>query len=113
MKREKNIELKTQYVNYLAGVPSHKFASMSIKKDQGTVKRWRDKDPDFAYQCRQAISAFVYRNVKKAKPEFRLERLLREDFSQRLEHDITGKLKVEVIGEFLSTRKKAKGTKTG
>lgn len=74
---------------YLEDVPSYRFASKHIKKSEDTTKRWRDEDPDFAEQCEQRVSAWVKKTLRKAKPEFQLERLLRDDFSQRTE--IVGK----------------------
>jgi len=108
MIKDKNYELKKQYVNYLKGVPSHKFASMSIMKSQQTTKRWRDRDRDFDYQCERAISTFVDKNVKKAKPEFRLERLIREEFGPKSELELSGKININLIEDVLSTRKKKK-----
>ena len=76
---------KEDYLIYLEDVPKHKFASKHTKISEDTSKRWRDEDSDFADQCEQRISVWVRRQLKKANPEFQLERLLREDFSQRTE----------------------------
>lgn len=81
----KNKILKEQYVNYLTQVPSHKFASMSIGKDRKTTLRWRDEDPEFATACDSAIATFVNKTAKRTRPEFQLERLLREDFGQSVD----------------------------
>ena len=58
-------------------------------KNEDTIIHWRNEDKDFADKCEAKISEFVKRTVRKTKPEFQLERLLRDDFSQRTE--LTGK----------------------
>lgn len=81
----KRKEIKEAYVNYLTQVPSHKFASMSVGVDRNTTLRWRDEDKDFATACELAIATFVSKTTKKTRPEFQLERLLREDFGQSVD----------------------------
>src|SRR3990167_9325638 len=85
---DKRLPQKQAYLDYLEEVPVHKWASKAIKIDENTSKRWRDEDQDFADQCESRISSFVKSNVKRAKAEFKLERLLKDDFSPRQE--ITG-----------------------
>lgn len=85
MKEDKNKELKKMYVDYLTQVPSHKFASMSIGKDRKTTLDWRDKDEEFSTACDTAIASFVNKTTKRTRPEFQLERLLREDFGQSVD----------------------------
>ncbi len=89
MIKDKRLSIKEEYLLYLSEVPKHKFACMAVKISEDTSKRWRDEDRDFADLCEQNISAWVRKTLKKTKPEFQLERLMREDFSQRAE--ITGK----------------------
>lgn len=81
--------IKRQYLQYLEEVPKHRFACMAVKISEDTGKRWRDEDKDFADLCEQKISVWIRRTLKKTKPEFQLERLLRDDFSQRSE--LTGR----------------------
>lgn len=83
MIKDDRLPLKEQFINYLSEVPSYRFASKSIKKSEDTTKRWRDEDVEFAEACEEAISAFVKRTLRKTKPEFQLERLLKDDFAQR------------------------------
>lgn len=89
-KLDKNKEKKAQYVLYLESVPKHKFACMAIGITDQTSINWRKEDPEFLRQCEAAISKFVDKNLKKAKPEFQLERLLREDFGQSIDHTTKG-----------------------
>lgn len=82
---DKNLPVKREYLLYLADVPKHKWASKAVRIDEDTSKRWRDADPDFADQCEQVLSEWVRKNLKKSKPEFQLERLLKDDFSEKKE----------------------------
>lgn len=85
MKLVKNEELKIKYINYLTEVPSHKFASKAIGRDADTTRAWRKEDSEFSARCEAALAEFVRKALKNTKPEFALERLLKEDFSQRQE----------------------------
>jgi hypothetical protein len=77
--------IKNAFLEYLLEVPSYKFASKAIKKSVDTTKNWRDEDSDFADRCEAAIAEWVKKTLKRTKPEYQLERLLREDFSPRQE----------------------------
>lgn len=85
VKIDKNKELKEEYVKYLIEVPSHKFASKAIGKDADTTRAWRKEDTEFSARCEAALAEFVRKTLKRTKPEFALERLLKEDFSERSE----------------------------
>lgn len=89
MIQDKRLHVKELYLEYLTDVPVHKWAAKYCMISENTSKTWRDEDKDFCDQCEARISQFVKRTAKRAKPEFQLERLLRDDFSQRQE--VTGK----------------------
>lgn len=89
MINDQRLPIKEKYLLYLEEVPKHKFACKAVKISEDTGKRWRDEDKDFADRCEEKISVWVRKTLKRTKPEFRLERLLRDDFAQRSE--ITGK----------------------
>lgn len=86
---DKVAHIKEMYLEYLEQIPVHKWASKYVQKSEDTMKKWRDDDPAFADACEAKISEFVRRTAKRARPEFQLERLLKDDFSQRTE--VTGK----------------------
>lgn len=88
MIQDKRLSIKEGYLLYLEEVPKHKFACKSVKISEDTGKRWRNEDQDFADLCEAKISEWVRKTLKRTKPEFQLERLLRDDFAQRSE--ITG-----------------------
>lgn len=80
---------KEAILTYLEFAPIYKYAAKSVGITDDTLKAWRDADKKFSDACEARISEFVRRTVKKTRPEFQLERLLKDDFSQRTE--LTGK----------------------
>lgn len=80
MKKDKNLIIKEAYLVYLENCPVHKWASKAVMIHENTSKKWRDEDKDFDDLCEAKISLWVGKTVKRAKPEFQLERLMREDF---------------------------------
>lgn len=97
MLKDKRFLIKEKYLLYLSEVPKHKFACKAVKISEDTGKRWRDEDQDFADECEAKISAWVRKTLKKTKPEFQLERLLREDFSQRSELTGEDNMPIQII----------------
>lgn len=87
MIQDDRLKRKELYLEYLSDVPVHKWAAKYIMISENTSKNWRDEDPDFCDQCELRISHFVRRTAKRAKPEFQLERLMRNDFSEKKEID--------------------------
>lgn len=92
MINDERLEIKEKYLLYLEDVPKHKWACKAVKISEDTSKRWRDEDEDFADQCESRISAWVKKTLKKSRPEFQLERLMRDDFSEHSTVEHTGKL---------------------
>lgn len=82
-------KIKEMYLEYLEDVPVHKWASKYCQISENTSKNWRDEDKDFCDACEERISQFVRRTAKRAKPEFQLERLLRDDFGEKKQVDVT------------------------
>ena len=80
---------KQMVLDYLGTVPMYKFAAHSVMIHRDTLEDWRAEDPVFSAQCQAKISEFVTRTLKKTRPEFQLERAMRDDFVYRQE--LTGK----------------------
>lgn len=68
----------------------YKLIGRSINKDEDTLAKWRNADPDFADQLEQGRDRFLKKHMKAAKPEFLLERM-EPLFRQKTETDITSK----------------------
>jgi len=75
---------KKAILAYLEFAPIYKYASKAVGITDETLKAWRDEDEEFSQQCEAKIAEFVTRTVRRTKPEFQLERMLR-DFSPRTE----------------------------
>lgn len=80
---------KLMVLDYLSVVPMYKFAAHSVLISRDTLDEWRKEDENFARQCEERISGFVSRTLRKTRPEFQLERAMRDDFVYRQE--LTGK----------------------
>lgn len=53
-----------------------------------TLKKYRDEDENFSERLEKARAQFIGKNMRKAKPEFLLERLDPELFKERKEADV-------------------------
>lgn len=85
---------KEAYLSYLENVPIHKWACKAVMISQSTSERWREEDKDFADMCEAKISSWVGKTLKQAKAEFKLERIMRQDFKpptleQEIKENIT------------------------
>lgn len=56
----------------------------SIGRDEATIHRWKQDDPDFASRLKMGQVAFVKKQMGRAKPDFLLERLERDIFGQKV-----------------------------
>lgn len=100
MIQDDRISVKDQFINYLGEVPSYRFASKAVKRSEDTMLLWRKEDEDFSALCEAKVAEWVRKTLKKTKPEFQLERLMRDEFAPRQE--LTGKdgkdLPVPILG---------------
>jgi hypothetical protein len=65
----------------------YRIVARAIGRDEDTLIDWRKKDPEFSERLEEARFRFLNKQIRKAKPEFLLERLEPEIFKQRT--DIT------------------------
>src|SRR3954454_20952825 len=79
--------LKDEYLTYFEKLPVYRLPPHSIRRDEGTVLTWRKDDPEFAEKIRRAKAAWALKKASssRVRDEFLLERLLKEDFSQKVE----------------------------
>jgi hypothetical protein len=100
MINDNRLPIKENYLLYLEEVPKHKFACKAVKISEDTGKRWRNEDQDFADLCEAKISEWVRKTLKRTRPEFQLERLLRDDFapSSSLKVEEKSPLPVPIMG---------------
>ncbi len=83
MRAQQIAKLKADYVKYFEDVPVQKYAAMSIGRDEDTIVRWKQGDPDFADAIQVAKAKWIRKKVLATKAEFALERLEKEVFSPR------------------------------
>lgn len=83
--QETNIaELKKELIEYYRKLPMQKMAAAYIGRDEDTVIRWKKEDADFADQISRARAEWARDNVEAVKSkEWLLERILRDDFSEK------------------------------
>lgn len=84
---EKRQKQRADAIIWAAQLYHFKLISRAVGVDEDTLLNWRTTDSDFSVQLEQARTEFLRRNMKKARPEFLLERLDPEIFKER--KDIT------------------------
>jgi hypothetical protein len=80
-------ELKAQAIGVAEQVYHYRIVANAIGRDEDTLKKWRTKDGPFSAALEQARTRFLQKQIRKARPEFLLERLEPEIFKER--KDIT------------------------
>jgi hypothetical protein len=83
--QERIARLKLEYLEYYRELPVQKLAAASIGRDDDTIIRWRGQDQEFAEQVQQARAAWALKKTKRVDDTWLLERVLREEFTPRVE----------------------------
>lgn len=98
-KSEEKKELKVKFLDYYSALPIQKLAAGYIGKDETTICRWKDEDPEFANQISEAASAWAKSKAAGVKSkEWLLERVMNDHFGQKTKTDITsGGEKLEAL----------------
>jgi hypothetical protein len=84
---EKRAKQRADAITWAENLYHYKLVGRAVGLDEDTLKKWRDKDPKFADELEQARTRFLNKHVRKARPEFLLERLEPDIFKER--KDIT------------------------
>lgn len=66
---------------------NYKLIARSVGRDEDTLAIWRNEDEDFSDRLEIARTEFIKKHMKKARPDFLLERLEKEIFAQKVEVD--------------------------
>lgn len=93
-------ELKEQIFNSARVIYHYKWVAASVGISEKTLERWREANPDFDGQLDQARSDFIRDNLKKARPDFKLETADREIFGKQQEVKVTGNAIQAIIDKF-------------
>src|SRR5215210_9109488 len=83
--QERIARLKREYLEYYRELPVQKPAAASIGRSDNAIIAWRGADPEFAAQVQQARAAWALKKTKRVDDTWLLERVLREEFSPRVE----------------------------
>lgn len=82
LKREQQ---RNDLVIWCENLYAYKLAARAVGIDEDTFKKWRNADQELSDAVEQARTRFLNKQVRKAKPEFLLERLEPEHFKQRMD----------------------------
>ena len=81
-------EQKAKAIEYYSEIPILKHAAAFAGFSQDTMTDWIKADPQFSDDLQKAKSEFIRKHGKKAKPEFLLERLDKENFKESKELEV-------------------------
>lgn len=93
-------ELKEQILNSAKVIYHYKWIAASVGIAERTLENWRNEDKDFCGQLDQARSEFIRENLKRAKPDFKLETADREIFGRKQEVEVTGNAIQAIIDKY-------------
>lgn len=96
---EKQARLKESCVLFAESLYIYELIAKAVGIDYVTLKRWRDSDSDFASRLEQSRANFIQRNMRKAKPEFLLERTAPDYFREKKEIDLNHSGEVQFIND--------------
>lgn len=77
-------ELKEKAIKDAEYLYHYKLIAKSVGRDEDTLMLWRKQDQDFSDSLEIARTAFIRKQMSKAKPDFLLERLERELFGNKV-----------------------------
>ncbi len=95
-------EGKKRAVEYYGAMPIYKYAAAFAGVDEDTLAVWRKDDKEFSDRLQMAKSEFIRKHGGKAKPEFLLERLDKENFKESVEQTIIMPTPIMDITDVLS-----------
>lgn len=82
-------ELKESIVRSAEVIFHYKWVAKSVGIDEDTLLKYRTQDKDLSDRLEQARSRFIESNLKKARPDFKLETADRETFGRKEEVTVT------------------------
>lgn len=85
---EKQALTKQQALIHAESFYIYKLIARASGIEEDTLRKYREDDKEFSAELEQARTRFLSKNIKKARPEFLLERMEPETFKERKESDI-------------------------
>lgn len=86
---EKQARLKEEAVLQAEQFYHYDLIARATGMTDDTLKKYRDEDPDFSERLEKSRTQFLHKNLRRAKPEFLLERLEPRYFKETKELNIT------------------------
>lgn len=80
-------KLKREFLKYYRFLPIQKLAAEFIGKCEDTITDWKRKDKKFSDQIGMAKSEWALEKSRKVRPEWLLERIMKEHFAEKTEVD--------------------------
>jgi len=109
MKKDKNKLLKIKYLEYYAVLPIQKLGAEYIGRSADTIQNWMKEDGKFSAQAGLLKAEWAQKTAKRVRnPEWLLERIMNDHFSQKSNLDITSDGKEVVAFNFLPPVKDGK-----
>jgi hypothetical protein len=93
-------ELKERIIQSAEVIFHYKWVAKSVGIDEDTLLKYRKEDKDLSDRLEQARSRFIRDNLKKARPDFKLETADRETFGKQQEVKVTGNAIQAIIDKF-------------
>lgn len=93
-------ELTEQILNSARVIYHYKWIAASVGIAESTLHDWKNDDKYFASQLDQARASFIRENLKRAKPDFKLETADRETFGRKQEVEVTGNAIQAIIDKY-------------
>lgn len=81
-------EQKAKAIEYYGAMPIYKYAAAFAGISEDTLQNWKKDDEKFSNDLQIAKADFIKKHGSKAKPEFLLERLDKENFKESVEQTI-------------------------
>lgn len=103
---EKREKQRADAIIWAENLYAYKLVARAVGLTEETLIDWRKKDKDFSDQLEVARTRFLNKQVRKAKPEFLLERLEPEQFKQRMDVTSGDKPMTTALVEFVVPRGK-------
>lgn len=85
---ERMAEQKAKAIEYYEAMPVYKYAAAFAGVSEDTLQVWRKDDIQFSDDLQKAKAEFIRKHGKKAKSEFLLERLDKENFKESKEVEL-------------------------
>jgi hypothetical protein len=84
------LSVKRKFLEYFKDLPIQKLAADHVGVHQDTVTDWKKQSPAFAKKVQELKAAWAMKHVGMVKKqEWLLERILKEEFAERKEVDLT------------------------